>query len=112
MGSRRELSKSYKQAKLHGGVYTVTNTVSGRYLIGHALNPASVRNRFAFARATGSPFDYKLREDWSRLGADAFRLDVLEELEQGPNQSEAAFRDDLATLEQLRRADLNPAPEY
>ena len=112
MGSRRELSKAYKQQRQVGGVYTVTNTATGRYLIGHALNLASVRNRFDFARSTGSPFDYKLREDWSRLGADSFRLDVLEELEQGPDQTEAEFREDLATLEQMKRAELDASLEY
>lgn len=112
MSNKRELSKAYKQARLRGGVYTVTNAITGRYLIGHALNLASVRNRFEFACATGSPFDYKLRADWSRLGAGAFRLDVLEELEQGPDQGEAEFRDDLAMLEQLQRADLDQSLEY
>lgn len=112
MSNRRDLSKAYKQQRQRGGVYTITNIQTGRYLIGHALNLAGVRNRLEFARATDSPFDYKLREDWSRFGADAFRLDVLEELEQGPDQSEAEFREDLATLEQMKRAELDAAKEY
>jgi hypothetical protein len=95
-----------------GGVYTITNTVSGRYLVGHAADLASVRNHFAFAVATDSAVHPKLREDWQSLGAETFLLEVREELEQGADQSRAEFLDDLSALEQLVRASLDPALEY
>jgi len=41
------------------------------------------------------------------LGAKAFTLEVLEELEQKPEQSQAEFMDDLKTLEQLWRGNLD-----
>lgn len=112
MSSRRELSRAYKERRQHGGVYTITNTRSGRYLIGHAANLASVRNHFDFAVTTGSAVHPKLRDDWAAFGAEAFRLDILEELDQKPDQSEAEFRDDLELLEQLWRARLDPYQEY
>lgn len=112
MNKRKEISKEYKERKRIGGVYTITNSVSGKYLIGHAADLASVRNRFQFAVTTGSTVDPRLRDDWNALGAQAFRLDILEELEQQPEQSQASFMDDLKTLEQLRRANLDAALEY
>lgn len=112
MNKRRETSKEYKERRLRGGVYTITNTVNGKYIIGHAADLASVQNRFQFSVTTGSAVHPKLRKDWGELGAKAFRLDVLEELEQGPEQSQAEFVDDLKTLEQLRRANLDPSQEY
>ena len=112
MSSRREISKEYKERKLRGGVYTITNLVHGKYLIGHAADLASVRNRYQFSVTTGSTLHPKLRKDWGELGAAAFRLDVLEELEQGTDQSQAEFADDLQTLEQLWRANLDPSKEY
>ncbi|HEU5438959.1 MAG TPA: GIY-YIG nuclease family protein [Ktedonobacterales bacterium] len=112
MTRRREVSNEYKERKLRGGVYTITNTANGKYLIGHATNLASVGNRFAFAVATGSAVDPRVRQDWEALGAQAFTLDVLEELEQKPDQTQAAFLDDLKTLEQLWRANLDPAQSY
>jgi len=109
MSNRKEITRAYKERKLRGGVYTITNTVNGKYLIGHAANMASVRNHFQFAVTTGSAVHPKLRDDWATLGGQAFRLDVLEELEQGPEQSQADFLDELNTLEQLWSAHLGTA---
>lgn len=110
--NRREISKQYRERRLRGGVYTITNAVNGRYLIGHAADLASARNRFQFAVTTGSTVDPRLRDDWQALGAHAFTLEVLEELEQQSNQSQAEFMDDLLALEALLRANLDPAKAY
>ena len=112
MSSRRDISRAYKERKLHGGVYTITNTQSGKYLIGHAANVESVRNRFQFAATTGSTVDPRVQKDWQELGAAAFTFEVREELKQRDGQSQAEFMEDLKTLEQLWRANLDPAKEY
>lgn len=112
MNRRRELSNEYKERRLRGGVYTITNTANGMYLIGYAANLASVRNRFDFAVMIGAAVDPRVRQDWEALGAQAFTLAVLEEQEQKPDQTQAAFLDDLKTLEQLWRATLDPLKEY
>jgi hypothetical protein len=109
---RRAISKAYKDRKLRGGVYTISNTHNGRYLIGHAADLASVRNRFQFAITTDSTVDPRVRNDWDEYGAAAFTLCVLEELEQAPGQSQADFLEDLKTLEQLLRANLDPSKAY
>ncbi|MGH2514118.1 MAG: GIY-YIG nuclease family protein [Ktedonobacterales bacterium] len=112
MSSRKDLSRAYKERKLFGGVYTITNTVNGKYLIGHAANLTSVRNHFRFAVTTGSAVHPALRKDWEEMGSQVFALKVLEELEQRPGQTQAEFLDDLKTLEQLWRANLDAANEY
>ena len=112
MNTRKALGKAFKERKLVGGVYTITNTANGKYIVGHTANLASIKNRFQFAVTTGSAVDPKLRQDWGEYGGQAFRLDVLEELEQGPEQTQPQFMDDLKALEQLRRADLDPSLEY
>jgi hypothetical protein len=81
-------------------------------LVCHAANLKSVQNHFQFAVTTGSTVRPKLRKDWEELGAKAFTLEVLEELEQKPEQSQAEFMDDLKTLEQLWRATLDASKEY
>jgi hypothetical protein len=106
MNRRRELSKAYKERRLIGGVYRIVNTQTGKYLLGYAVDIASLRNRFEFALATGSAIDPRLRGDWDQYGPAAFSLEVLEELEKTPEQSQVDFVADLRTLEQLRRADL------
>jgi hypothetical protein len=112
MNRRKEISNEYKERKLYGGVYTITNTLSGKYLIDYAANLKSVQNRFQFAVTTGTTVHPKLQKDWDELGAQAFTLEVLEELEQKPEQSQAEFMDDLKTLKQLRSADLDASKEY
>lgn len=112
MSDKRAASKAYKERTVVGGVYTITNTANGKYLIGHAANLASVRNRFQFAVTTGSAVDPRVRNDWAAFGAQAFRLDVLEELEQRADQSPAEFMADLEALEQMLRATLDPALAY
>src|SRR5579859_7370277 len=112
MNRRKEIINEYKERKLFGGVYTIINTLNGKYLIDYAANLKSVQNRFQFAVTTGSTVHPKLQKDWEELGAKAFTLEVLEELEQGPGQSQAEFMDDLKTLEQLWRANLDAAKEY
>ena len=112
MNRRKEIINEYKERKLLGGVYTITNTLNGKYLIDYAANLKSVQNRFQFAVTTGSTVHPKLQKDWEELGAKAFTLKVLEELEQKPEQSQAEFMDDLKTLEQLWRADLDASKEY
>lgn len=112
MNRRREISKEYKERRRVGGVYTITNTQNGKYLIGHVADLASIRNRFEFAVTTGSTVDPRLRNDWAAFGPAAFILDIREELEQKADQTPAEFQDDLKTLEQLWRANLDPANEY
>jgi hypothetical protein len=112
MSGRKALSKDYKERKQVGGVYAITNTQNGKYLLGYAADLASVRNRFQFAQTTGSALDPRLRADWVTFGAQAFTLAILEELERGPEQTLAQFTDDLKALEALRRADLDPTKEY
>jgi hypothetical protein len=112
MNKRKEITNEYKERKLYGGVYTITNTLNGKYLIGHVANLKSVQNRFQFARATGSAVHPKLKNDWEEFGAQAFTLTILEELEQQPEQSQAAFMDDLQTLELMCRTNLDATKEY
>lgn len=110
--ARKAISKAYRERRMLGGVYMIINVASGKYLLAHAADLASVRNHFDFAVATNTAVHPKLRADWLSLGAGAFRLDVREELEQGPEQSQAEYMEDLRALEQMVRVSLDPALEY
>lgn len=112
MNKHKEIIKEYKERKSLGGVYKITNTQSGKYLLGHAANLSSIQNRFQFALTTSSAIHSKLQKDWAEWGGQVFIMEVLEELEQGPAQNQAEFMDDLLTLEQLWRAKLDTTKEY
>lgn len=112
MNRRKEIINQYKDRKLRGGVYTITNTLNGKYLIAHTANIVSVQNQFQFAQITGSAVHPRLQKDWGEQGPHVFSLEILEELEQKSEQSQAEFMDDLQTLEQLWRANFDTQKEY
>jgi hypothetical protein len=112
MNRRKELANEYKQRKLHGGVYRITNTLSGKYLLDHAVDLKAAQNRFNFLVATGSCVPIKLQEDWKEFGGKAFAFEVLEEIEMKQDQGEKEFADDLETLEELWRTKLDASKEY
>ena len=47
-----------------------------------------------------------------RFGKDAFTFEILEEIEQNPNQTPEKFKFDLETLGALWAAKFNPALSY
>lgn len=112
MNRRKELLHEYKERKIVGGVYKITNTRNGKHFIGHAANLNSVQNHFQFAMTTGSAIHPRLQKDWQEMGGHSFTLAILEELEQRPDQSHAEFMDDLKTLEQMCRASFDASKEY
>ncbi|HYX51753.1 MAG TPA: GIY-YIG nuclease family protein [Ktedonobacteraceae bacterium] len=112
MNRRKEINSEYKARKLIGGVYTITNTVNGKYLIGYTANLKSMQNRFQFAITTGSTVHPKLQKDWEEYGSQVFKFEVVEELEQKPDQSQGDFIEDLKTLEQMCRTNLDESKEY
>jgi hypothetical protein len=112
MNRKKELTKEYKERKQGGGVYRVVNTLNGKYLLDHTANLKSAQNRFAFSINMSGGFDYKLKKDWDEFGAQTFRFEILEELEQDADQTDAQFKEDLKTLEQLWRGNLDASKEY
>jgi len=112
MDKRKELVNEYKERKLHGGIYTITNKVNGKYFLGHAVDLKAARNRFEFAVVNGSGTPLKLQDDWNEFGGEAFTFEVLEELEPKKSQNRNEFIDDLKTLKQLWREKLGSSSEY
>lgn len=111
-GKRKEIINAFKERKLSGGIYRISNKQSGQYLLGHAANLESIQNHFQFALNTGSAIHPRLKKECRELGSEAFELEILEVLEQKPEQTQAEFMDDLQTLEQLWRASLDASKEY
>ena len=113
MSRKKEILKEYKERKIQGGVYKITNTVNGKYVIDHTANLKSAQNHFQFALTTGgSPLHLKMKKDWKELGGEAFRFEVLEELEQREDQNQAEFIEELKTLEALLRVNFDKLNEY
>ena len=111
---RKALSEQFQQATPEAGVYRIVNLRTGRLLLGSTANLAGLRNRFEFARSTGSPaaLDQRLAGDIRSLGLESFSLEVLDRLEPSPEMTPAQIAADLVTLEALWRERIDPSLLY
>lgn len=100
--SRKDLIRQYKERQKIGGVYLIRNTLNGKLLLDATTDLQGIRNRFEFARKTGSCVDLKLQADWDKQGGGgAFAFETLEELEKGEAQTEAGFKADIQLLKEM-----------
>ncbi|MEM5769801.1 MAG: GIY-YIG nuclease family protein [Bacillota bacterium] len=95
---RSELMKSYKSRTVVGGVYAVTNAVTGKRILNFTADIQGSRNRFEFAQQMDSCIHPRLKDDWTRLGGDSFRFDIIETLEKKEGQTDSEFQEDLKSL--------------
>ena len=81
---RKQRIREYKETPRPMGVYRVRNTVDGVSFVGSSVNVTGMLNRYRFELESGSgrdrDSDSALRDDWNRLGADAFDFEVLDTL--------------------------------
>ncbi|MCX6013632.1 MAG: GIY-YIG nuclease family protein [Chloroflexi bacterium] len=81
MDRKRTLINEYKQKKIIGGIYRVTNTRNGMYLLDYTTNLQAKQNTFDFIVSSGYCFHYKLEKDWAAFGGKAFNFEMIEALE-------------------------------
>ena len=112
MDKRKELINEYKQRKIIGGIYRLTNTRNGMYFLDHATDLKAKQNSFNFMASSGSCFHFKLQKDWQEYGGSVFVFDTLEEIEKKKEQSQQEFLDDLETLQQIWSEKLPASNRY
>ena len=101
---KKELIAEYKERKVRGGVYAITNTKTGMRLLAAETNLEGSKNKFDFCIKTNLCSYPKLMEDWNRYGAQAFVFEALDEIEKKETQTLSSFHEDLEGLLSLRRA--------
>lgn len=109
---KKELVMDYKLRPTSGGVYRIVNLESGRYLLGTNFDLPSFQNRFQFSRKTGSCMHVKLQRDWSLLGPEQFQLEILEEIQQQPEETRDHFKGRLKEIEQAWSLKFDQALRY
>jgi hypothetical protein len=112
MDKRKTLLNEYKQRKIIGGIYRLTNTSNGMYFLDHATNIQAKQNSFNFMVSSGSCFHYKLQKDWEEFGGKVFMFEILDTIEKKKDQSQNKFIDDLRMLEQMWSEKLNASNRY
>jgi len=112
MDRRKTLITEYKQRKIIGGIYRITNTRNGMYLLDYATNIQAKQNAFEFMSLSDSCFDYRLKKDRDAFGIKVFSFEILERIERKKEQTQEQFTDDLKMLAQLWSEKLDPSKRY
>ncbi len=100
---KKKLKAQYNLRTVVGGVYAIRNTVTGKILLDRSQDISGIRNRFDFAKMTGTALSPKIRNDWELYGPDSFVFEVLEKLEKKETQDSGDFSGDLEILEEIWR---------
>ncbi len=79
---RREALATYKERKVHAGIYAVCCNATGERWFGKVPDLATIQNRLWFTLRQGSNPHRTLQEAWARHGADAFSFEVIECVEE------------------------------
>lgn len=99
MNRRKELKQAYKQSTRPMGVYQLTNTVSGKVLIGSSMNLPGKKNSIHFQLEWNSFINKAVQADWNIYGPDAFAFEILETIK--PEEiPEVSWRDAVSALEE------------
>jgi len=109
---RKTLTDEYKQRKVLGGIFRITNTMNGKYYLGFAPVLQAKQNSFNFMISTGSCMYYELKQDWAEFGSDAFKFEILEEIEKKKDQTPGDFNEDLITLHGFWKEKLDASRRY
>ncbi len=112
MDRRKTLVNEYKERKITGGIYRITNSVNGKYFLDWASNLRAKQNGFKFMVSSGTCFHFKLKGDWDSLGGNVFTFETLETIDKKADQTQEQFIDDLRTLEQMWSDKLDASKKY
>ena len=112
MDRKKALINEYKQRKITGGIFKVTNTQNGRYLLDYTPNLQAKHNSFDFMSSSNTCFDYKLKKDWEAFGNQAFTFDIIASIDKKDAQTQDEFMLDLQTLAQLWSEKLDSSMRY
>ena len=109
---KKKLIRQYKETRRPMGVYRILNSENGKSFVSSSVNLPAIFNRMKMELNTGGHLKHpELQKDWRRLGADAFELEVLEELEPPDDSPGWDPHDDLQALEELWLEKLEPYDE-
>lgn len=98
---RKRLAQNVAEAKVVGAIYAVKNTQNGKALVDATAELQGTINRFNFLKQMNDPFSMKLRNDFMKVGQEAFVLEILETLEKKPEQTLLEFKEDLKLLKEM-----------
>ena len=107
---KKELLRAYKAHPRPAGIYRITNTATGKALLGSSLNVEGALNGHRFSLSHGSHRNAALQQDWIAYGGEAFAFEIVDvvEVREDPAFDLSA---ELGVLEELWIAELRPSGE-
>lgn len=96
MDRKKELKQAYKEVKVEGGIYVISNKENGKKFVASTRNFKTL-NGTKFMLETGTHTNRLLQEEWNQFGKDAFEIERVEILKNKENQ----YVDDKKELEKL-----------
>ncbi|WP_144510500.1 GIY-YIG nuclease family protein [Bacillus sp. FJAT-22090] len=85
MERKKELKQEYKEVKIEGGIYVITNSQNGKKFVASTRNFKTL-NGAKFTLENGMHTNHQLQEEWKRFGKDAFEIEKVEVLKLPENQ--------------------------
>lgn len=82
MKTRKEIKEEYKRKKFRIGVFQIRNTVNNKIFVESSMDLVAIWNRQRFQLNAGNHHNTALQKDWIEFGADSFKYEILEEIEQ------------------------------
>lgn len=85
MDRKKELKQAYKEMKIEGGIYVITNKQNGKKFVASTPNFKTL-NGVKFTLENGMHTNFPLQEEWKQFGKDAFAIEKMEVLKISDNQ--------------------------
>lgn len=102
---KRALTRRYKETPPPMGVYVIRNLATGHTHLNASLNLDGAMNRDRFELGLKRHRNKCLQDDWTRLGAENFRFEVIDTLKPR-DEPGADYKTELAALLAMWREEL------
>lgn len=109
---KKQLKTQYKERKIIGGVYRITNQKNGRFYLNKTADLQGSHNWFSGCCTTGICTHPRLAKEWNEYGKDSFAFEVLETWEKDAAQTDLEFENDLKELLEIWNEKLKQNNRY
>lgn len=98
---KKELREQYKALRPPMGLFAVRTVDYKKYFLVATSNLKGKMNSLAFQLKNGALFNIALQKDYIEQGAEAFVIEVLQELEYDKDESKTDYKDELEILKMI-----------
>jgi hypothetical protein len=108
---RRRRRQEYRLRQKSAGIFRITNTVTGKVLLGSSLDLYFPLNSHEFQLTYGSHKNQALQDDFDRYGRDAFAFEIVEVVKSSDDPG-FSVEADLERLEKIYAGRLDRSNTY